>query len=92
MSNVYKNKIIPNQPLVYERANGVVYARYRDPPNNTLPRWIVGGDPVAVGEAQGELLAYSEWINLCEIALKNPTLKKQLDKTVELYYIIKDNV
>ena len=27
-----KNKMIPGQPLIYERANGVVYARYRDPP------------------------------------------------------------
>lgn len=39
------DKLIPGEALIYERANGVVYARYRDPPHNTLPRWVVGGDP-----------------------------------------------
>lgn len=39
------HKLIPGEALVYERANGVVYARYRDPPHNKLPRWVVGGDP-----------------------------------------------
>jgi hypothetical protein len=82
--------LIPGAALIYERAEGVVYARYRDPPHNTLPRWIVGGDPVAVGKAQGELLPYSEWVNLCRLALENQTLKKQLDKTVEIYYLIKE--
>ena len=83
--------LVPDQALIYERADGVVYARYRDPPYNTQPRWIVGGDPVAVGEAQGELLPYSEWVSMCELALKNPTLKKQLDKAIEIYFLIKDS-
>jgi hypothetical protein len=83
--------MIPGAELIYERADGVVYARYRDPPHNTIPRWIVGGDPAGVARAQGELLDYGEWKNLCEIAQNNTTLKKQLDKIVNLYYIIKDN-
>jgi hypothetical protein len=83
--------MIPGEALIYERADGVVYARYRDPPHNTIPRWIVGGDPAGVARAQGELLDYGEWKNLCEIAQNNTTLKKQLDKIVNLYYIIKDN-
>jgi hypothetical protein len=37
-----RTKLIPDQALIYERADGVVYARYRDPPHNTIPRWIVG--------------------------------------------------
>lgn len=81
----------PNEPLIYERANGVVYARYRDPPHNTIPRWVVGGDPGAVAKAQGELLLYAEWKELCELAQHYPTLEKQLDKLVQLYYIIKDD-
>jgi len=84
-------KLIPGEALVYERANGVVYARYRDPPHNTLPRWVIGGDPGAVARAQGKLLDYSEWLNLCDIAETNPTLKKQMDKLVNTYYIIKEN-
>ena len=37
--------LLPNEALIYERANGVVFARYRDPPHNKIPRWIIGGDP-----------------------------------------------
>ena len=85
-----KSKLIPGEALIYERANGVVYAHYRDPPHNTIPRWIVGGDPASVSRAQGELLNYGEWVKLCNLAKEYPTLKKQLDKTIELYYIIKD--
>ena len=84
-------KLLPGEALIYERSDGVVYARYRDPPHNTKPRWIVGGDPVGVAHASGDLLAYSEWKELCELSLKYPTLKKQLDKLVVLYYTIKDD-
>ena len=80
----------PGEPLIYERADGVVYARYRDPPHNLIPRWIVGGDPAGVARAQGDLLDYGEWKNLCEVASKNPTLKKIMDKLVTTYYVIKD--
>ena len=85
-----QGKLIPGEALIYERADGVVYARYRDAPHNTIPRWIVGGDPGAVARAQGDLLDYGEWKQLCELATNHPTLKKQLDKIVTLYYIIKD--
>lgn len=86
-----QTKLIPGEPLIYERSNGVVYARYRDPPHNTIPRWIVGGDPEGVARAKGRLLHWGEWEKLCDMAEQYPTLKKQLDKTVELYYIIKDD-
>lgn len=84
-------QLAPNQPLIYERANGVVYARYRDPPHNTIPRWIVGGDPVAVAREQGDIIPYTEWQELCELSLQHPTLKKMLDKLVVTYYTIKDS-
>ena len=81
--------LIPNEPLIYERANGVVFARYPNRPD--IERWIVGGDPGAVARAQGKLLDYAEWQNLCEIAQTNQTLKKQLDKLVNTYYLIKES-
>ena len=84
-------KLIPGQALIYTRVNGVIYANYRDPPHNKIPRWIVGGDPAAVAREQGELLEYSEWQRLCELSIKYPTLKKLLDKLVTMYYIIKDS-
>ena len=80
----------PNEPLIYERVDGVVYARYRDTPHNLIPRWIVGGDPAGVARAQGDLLDYAEWKNLCDLSQTNPTLKKMMDKLVTTYYIIKD--
>lgn len=81
-------ELLQNEALIYERSNGVVYARYRDWPE--VPRWVVGGDPGAVARAQGKLLDYSEWLNLCELAESNHTIKKQLDKLVTMYYIVKD--
>ena len=82
-------KLIPNEPLIYERSNGVVYAHYRDRPE--IPRWIIGGDPGAVARAQGNLVDYSEWMRLCDLCETNTTLKKLMDKLVTTYYMIKDN-
>lgn len=81
--------LLPEQPLIYERANGVVYARYAN--RSDIPRWIVGGDPGAVARAQGDMLHYSEWQDLCALAQESPTLKKLLDKLVVTYYTIKEN-
>ena len=81
-------ELLPGEALIYERSNGVVYARYRDWPE--VPLWVVGGDPGSVARAQGKLVDYGEWTHLCELAESNVTLKKQLDKLVTMYYIIKD--
>ena len=85
-----KNKMVPGAALIYERTDGVVYARYRDAPHNKLPRWIIGGDPAGVARAQGDLLSYAEWQELCELSLNYPTLKKLLDQVVTTYYTVKD--
>lgn len=82
-------KLIPGKALIYERANGVVYARYAEDPE--LPRWIIGGDPGSVARAQGELLDYSEWQDLCDVASENETLKKLMNKLVTTYYLIKES-
>ena len=81
--------LIPNQPLIYERADGVLYARYRDPPHNEIPRWIVGGDPKAVSRAKGELLDYHEWEELQMMAKKNKTLGKLLSKLLITWDLVK---
>lgn len=84
-------KLIPGAALIYERVDNVTYARYRDPPHNTVPRWIVGGDPDGVSRAQGNLFSYSEWQEMMELAKEYSTLKKQLQKAVTTYYILKEN-
>lgn len=81
-------KVIPGQALIYERANGVVYARYRDPPHDKIPRWIIGGSPEALG--YGNLISYSDWKDLIAKAGDNPVLKKQLDNLVQTYLLLKE--
>jgi len=82
------SKLIPGEPLIYERVEGVVYARYRDRPD--IKRWIIGGEYNAVARAKGEIPDWREMVKVQELAGKYPTLRKQLDKTLELYYLLKD--
>ena len=82
--------LIPNQPLIYERANGVVFARYRDPPYNMIERWVVGGEPKAVAEAMG-IIDYDEWKDIMLMAEKNITLSKLIEKLRQTYYLIKES-
>tara|TARA_Y200000002_G_scaffold381152_1_gene394394 strand:- start:560 stop:832 length:273 start_codon:yes stop_codon:yes gene_type:complete len=83
-------KMLAGQALIYERADGVVYARYRDPPHNNIPRWIVGGSPEGVSRAQGDLFTHAEWQHMVVIAKNNNAFKKQLDRLILMYYTIKD--
>lgn len=83
--------LIPNQALIYERANGVVFARYRDPPHNKIPRWVIGGEPEATARALG-IVSYDEWKNVMQIAESNANIKKQLDRLMIMYYTVKDDM
>ena len=84
--------LIPGQALIYERADGVVYARYRDPPYNELyDRWIIGGDASAVSRATGNLFSSADWQEMMELAKEYPTLQKQLQKAVTTYLILKED-
>ena len=85
-----RGNLIPGAALIYERADGVVYAKYRDTPHNKIPRWLIGGDPGGVARAQGHLLDYAAWQELCETAQTNFTLKKIMDNLVTTYYTIKE--
>ena len=82
-------KLKPNEALIYERSDGVVYARYQNRPE--IDRWIIGGDPAGVARAQGDLISYAEWQELCELSQEYPTLKKLLDTLVTTYYTIKEH-
>jgi|TARA_R110002153_G_scaffold137711_1_gene288194 hypothetical protein len=84
------SELLPGEALLYERADGVVYAKYRDYPHSKIPRWVIGGDPAAVARAQGDLINYAEWQELCALSLEYPTLKKLLDTLVTTYYTVKE--
>lgn len=85
-----ENKLIPGAALIHECVDGVIYSRYRDPPLDQIERWISGGDPDAVARANGNLIGYSQWQEIFSLAEENPSLKKQLDQLLTMYYIIKD--
>jgi hypothetical protein len=76
--------LIPDEALIYEHVNGIVYARYRDPPYNKIPRWEIGKN-TPVND-----LNYSEWIDLKKLAENNSAIKLQLDKLLNLYYLVKE--
>jgi hypothetical protein len=71
--------LIPNEPLIYERVDNKVYARYLNYPD--IPRWLIGG--------QTTMLEYNDWQEMLKLAEQNSTFKKQLDNTLNLYYILK---
>lgn len=81
-----RKKLIPNAALIYENVDGVVYARYRDAPHNQIPRWIIGGKLNNINKYN-----YNIWKDICDKSEFNPTLKSQLDKLLNMYYIVKDN-
>ena len=82
------DKLIPGQALIYEHAEGITYARYRDPPHNKIPRWIIGGDPEALARANGEI--FEDWEDMVQESKRNPVLKKYLKKAIEAYYLTKE--
>jgi hypothetical protein len=84
-------EVLANEALIYEHVGKVVYARFRDEPKKSLyaGRWIIGGEYSAVCKAKG-FVSYDEWKEIFLLADKNTTLKKQLDKVLDLYYIVKD--
>lgn len=81
-------KMLPNEPLIYERVDGVVYARYAN--RSDIPRWIIGGDSEAVSKATGNLFSYSDYQDMMRIAQTNETLKSQMKKLLDIYYLIRD--
>jgi len=81
--------LIHDQPLIYERANGVVFARYRDKPE--IPRWIIGGEPGAVAQANGQFISASDFQDICKLSLTNVAIKEILDQLIVVYTLVKEN-
>ena len=76
--------LIPNQPLIYERADGVTYARYRDPPHNSIPRWEIGWDHNKTG------VGYNDFRRMQEIAHSHEGFKDAWENLLTQYYLLKD--
>jgi hypothetical protein len=82
-----ETKLIPGEALIYERDDkGTVYARYRDPPHNTIPRWVIGSPAPSYSR-----LGFSDISEIQRLAKTNLTFAKELDKLLNLYYILKES-
>jgi len=68
--------LIPGETLIYERVNRTVYARYANKPE--IPRWVIG-----------TALEQPTYDKLESLAEHNPTFKAELDKLLNLYYLLK---
>ena len=74
--------LIPNEPLIYERVDDTVFARYPGRPD--IPRWIVGGS------AEKSLNNYTTWCAIVELAKNNETVNDQLQKLLAVYHLCKE--
>lgn len=74
--------LIPGETIIYERVENKIYARYPNRPD--IPRWYIGGDAPSI-------LGYDDWKQMLELSDTNPTFKRELDKVINLYYLLKDN-
>jgi len=78
----------PGATYIYERADGVTYAR--EAGADPLSRIPIGWDY----DTQLELKRMSEeiiWRDILDQAETNPTLKKELDRIITIYHLGKDH-
>jgi hypothetical protein len=74
---------IPGEPLVYERAAGLVYARYTNPDLRHIKRWIIGGDPEGFIPGTG-MPKPEEWLHFLQCTPDWNIMQKS-DKLREMY-------
>lgn len=73
--------LIPGEIIIYERVDSKIYARYPNRPD--IPRWCIGGEDVPT------VFEYKDFKQMLLLSDSNPMFKKQLDKVIDLYYILK---
>jgi len=74
---------IPGETLIYERAAGIVYARYMNPELRHIKRWIIGGDPEEFIPGTG-MPRPEEWLHLQQCT-PDWNIMQQSDKLREMY-------
>lgn len=81
--NINPDHNIPGEPLVYERAAGLVYARYTNPDLRHIKRWIIGGDPEGFIPGTG-MPRPEEWLHFQQCTPDWNIMQKS-DKLLEMY-------
>lgn len=75
----------PGATYVYERANGVTYAREKGAdPNTRVP---IGWDY----DSRKNLSRHELWQDIILEANNNPALQKAVERVIMLYYLSKDH-
>ena len=77
-------KMIPGEALIYERADGVIYARYRDPPYNKIPRWPIGGDANQMG------IGFTDFKRMIQLAKTHDGFREAWESLLVQYYLLKE--
>jgi hypothetical protein len=72
----------PGATYIYERANGVTYAREM----GKTERTVIGYDADAIVNSYNPI-----WKDILEESKVNPTLQKALERVIMLYRLSKDN-
>jgi hypothetical protein len=74
--------LVPDEIIIYERVENKIYARYPGRPD--IPRWLIG-------ETEPRILGYDDWKQMLLLSDSNPTFKRELDKVINLYYLLKES-
>lgn len=74
----------PGVKYVYEKANGVTYAREA----GSIERIVIGED-YEVTTRRNEMRDSQLWYDICEAARTNPTLQEALERVIIIYYLSK---
>ncbi len=85
-----KTRFIPGEQYVYEKVDGVTYARrHGDPPS---ARFEIGRDSSGYGTMYGLPLSELEQLaEMSKFAKKNETLQKSLNQCIMMYLLMKNH-
>lgn len=78
----------PNVKYIYERANGIVYAREAGADPST--RRVIGYDHGVDGELQKKQEEDRVWDEIRELSRTNETLRTELERVIIVYNLIKE--
>jgi hypothetical protein len=78
--------LTPGATYIYERVDGVVYAREAGKTHRKAIGWDYGSEPRSF-TAPNQI----NWVDLFETAHANPALQKALDRVILLYQTIKED-
>ena len=78
----------PNVKYIYERANGIVYAREAGASPST--RQVIGYDYGVDCESQKKQEEDQIWTEIRDLARTNETLRTELERVIIVYNLIKE--